>query len=245
MPTHTASPPKTKRPRPDFPPLPTPAVRWLTACGALLLIGACVFCARWGLADLVLAEASRKQIALQSHTARNNDAEEVRAVGEALLQAQRADPRNPGTAEQRGSHFALNVQDEASDGSIGSHWAKAREQYALAVALRPSSPYSWANIAWTKYHLGQVDKEFYRALNNAIRLGPWEPEVQFVIVDLGFALWEKMPVELRPKVLTIAQNGQNRYSTQIAAIAREHGRLAEVCKFAKLASKPVCAAIPG
>ena len=111
--------------------------------------------------------------------------------------------------------------------------------------MRPTSPYSWANLAWTKFHLKQIDAEFYLALDSAIRLGPWEPEVQFVVVDLGFALWQQLPAEMRPKILAIAQNGQRRYGTQIAAIAHQRGRLADVCKFEKLATMPVCKAISG
>jgi hypothetical protein len=93
--------------------------------------------------------------------------------------------------------------------------------------------------------LGQVDAEFYLALQSAINLGPWEPEVQFVVVDLGFALWEQMPTDFQPQVMTLAQNGQRRYATQIVAIAQRRGRLPEACKIEKLAAMPACKLNPG
>ena len=244
----TANRPKTKPTRPDSRPHHPVAGRWPAAIGALLLMGVCVLCARWGFADLLASDAIARQAVLQERADGKGEpvaAREAKAVGDALLLAQRFDPGNPTIAEQLGSLYALNVRNGDAGGALGSQRAKSLEQYALAVAMRPTSPYSWANLAWTKYYLGQVDAEFYRALEHAIRLGPWEPEVQFVVVDLGFALWDEMPAALRPKILAMAQNGQRRYAAQMIAIARKRGRLADVCKFEKLAVMAACRPVSG
>lgn len=250
MPTHTASHPKIKPPRPESH-APGVAIRVTAgvAAGVLLLLGA--LCARWGFADLVVTDAISRQVQLETQASRTGvvvAAHEANEVIASLLRAQGIDPGNPTTAEQLGGAYTIDVQDTrlpAADRAMTRQWAKAFEQYSLAVSLRPTSPYSWANRAWTKYYQGQVDKELYVALQNAINLGPWEPEVQFVVVDLGFALWDEMPIDLRPQVLALAQNGQRRYGAQIAAIAKKRGRLAEVCTFEKLALLPVCASPPG
>ncbi|MCY7388509.1 MAG: hypothetical protein LH481_10665 [Burkholderiales bacterium] len=171
------------------------------------------------------------------------DAKEASEVVASLLRAQRIDPGNPATAEHLGGAYTIDVQSRREAGpksALTRQWPQAFEQYSRAVVLRPTSPYSWANRAWTKYYLGQIDRDLYVALQNAINLGPWEPEVQFVVVDLGFALWEEMPVDLRPQVLALAQNGVRRYGAQIIAIAQKRGHLADVCKFEKLASLPAC-----
>ena len=244
----TANPPKTKRPRPDRRPLRTATRRGLAVVGACLLIGVCVLCARRGWADRVAADATIRLTALQEASARTGAAVaagEARALAAALELAQRFEPGNPTTAEQLGGLYSLNVREAEAGAALGSQRARALEQYAMAVALRPTSPYAWANLAWTKYYLGQVDAEFYRALEAAMRLGPWEPEVQFVVVDLGLALWDEMPAALRPGILAMAQNGQRRYPSQIVAIAGKRGRLAEVCNFEKLAKMAVCKAISG
>jgi len=224
------------------------AGRGWAALGVCLLIGVCVLCARRGLADLVVIDASARQRALQEEMARTGElatAGEARAVAESFLRAQSLEPGNPATAEQLAGLYTLNARDPQSGGALGPQWAKAREQYAGAVVMRPTSPYSWANLAWTKYYLGQVDAEFYHALDVAIRLGPWEPEVQFIVTDLGFALWDELPAEIRPGVLAMAQNGQRRNATQIAAIAQKRGRLAEVCGSEKLAKLPACKPVAG
>ena len=245
MPIHTASLPKIKPPRPESGARNVVA-RWTAgaAAGILLFLG--VLCARWGFADLIVTNAMSRQVFLQAEAARTGVAvssKEADEVITTLLRAQRIDPNNPATAEQLGGSYTIDVQDTRQQGSnraVTREWAKADEQYSRAVALRPTSPYAWANRAWTKYYQGKVDMDLYVAMQNAINLGPWEPEVQFVVVDLGFALWDEMPMDLRPQILALAQNGQRRYAAQIVAIAQKRGRLTEVCKLEKLASLAAC-----
>ena len=250
MPTHTASHPKIKPPRPE-PGARNVVALWAAGAAAVILLFLGVLCARWGFADLIVTDAMARQAFLQGEAARTGvpvTAKEADEVVASLLRAQRIDPNNPATAEQLGGAYTIDVQDRRQQGSnraVNREWAKAYEQYSRAVALRPTSPYAWANRAWTKYYQGKVDMELYVAMQNAINLGPWEPEVQFVVVDLGFALWDEMPIDLRPQILTLAQNGQRRYATQIVAIAQKRGRLTEVCKLEKLASLPACASHRG
>jgi endonuclease V-like protein UPF0215 family len=45
--------------------------------------------------------------------------------------------------------------------------------------------------------------------------------------------------------MTLAQNGQRRYATQIVAIAQRRGRLPEACKIEKMAAMPACKLNPG
>ena len=250
MPTHTGSRPKTKPSKPDSR-LPSFALRIAAIVAAGLLVSLGAFSARWGLADLVIMDALSTQALLQAKATRAGtsvDAIAVNEVIESLLRAQSIDPNSPAIAEHLGGAYTIDVQENRQatpSGVVTRQWPQAFEQYSRAVVLRPTSPYSWANRAWTKYYLGQVDKGLYDALQNAINLGPWEPEVQFVVVDLGFALWEEMPVDLRPQVLALAQNGARRYGAQIIAIARKRGHLADVCKFEKLVPLPACKSVAG
>lgn len=240
----TASRPATKKPRrPDSRSHRTVAGRILAVVGALFLMGASVQSARWGFGEIVLADALVRLDELAGRAGGRGDAvllREVAAIDDALQLAQRIDPGNPATAEARGGLHSLIVRESADSIPVGGQRALALGQFATAVDLRPTSPYTWANLARTRYALGLIDEAFYRALRHAIRLGPWEPEVQFAVVDMGFALWDEMPADLRPGVLAMAQNGQRRYAAQIVAIAQTRGRQAEVCVFEKLAALPAC-----
>ena len=239
----TANRPKTKPRRRDSLRLMQGVSRWLAVIGAVLLIGAVVFSVRSGIADLIIRDAIIQHTELSERAARTGitaDMREANAIIDELLRSQRLDPGNPATAEKLGSLYSLNVRNVDAGTTLGARREKALEQYSSAVGKRPTSPYAWANIAWTKYHLGQVDADFYRALDNAIRLGPWEPEIQMVILEFGFALWEELPPDMRPKILAVARNGQHRQAEKILAIARKRGRLAEVCKIEKLAKSAAC-----
>ncbi len=216
-----------------------------------MLLSLCVFCARWGVADLLVVDALATQSLLQAKATRSGSAIDAKEAGEviaSLLHAQRIDPTNPATAEHLGGAYAIDVQNKREAGSksaIARQWPEAFEQYSRAGVLLPTSPNAWANRAWTKYYLGQIDRDLFAALQNAINMGPWEPEVQFVVIDLGFALWEVMPVDLRPQVLELAQNGARRHGAQIIAIAQRRGHMADVCKFEKLALLPACKSVAG
>ena len=226
--------------------MPSAAERVAAVAAAGLLLSLCVFSARWGIADIVVVDALLTQALLQAKATRTGEAVDANEAGEvvaSLHRAQAIDPDNPATAEHLGGAYTIDVQNKRVAGPKGAltrQWQQAFEQYSRAVVLRPTSPYSWANRAWTKFYIGQLDRDLYVALQNAINLGPWEPEVQFVVVDLGFALWEDMPVDLRPQVLALAQNGVRRYGPQIISIAQKRGHLADVCKFEKLAALPAC-----
>ena len=237
----TVNPPKIKPRRPDSTRLQGPAGRLLAVFGAIALLGVCVISARWGIADLIAVDTIARQSALQQialKTREPADAVEVNAIRDGLLAAQRLEAGNPTLAEQLGELYAVVVRAEGAGGLVGAQYDKSLAQYANAVLLRPTSPYSWANLAWIKYQVGQADAVFYRAIENAARLGPWEPEVQFTLVDLGFAMWEEMPQRLRPIIIDIAKNSQRRYADKLAAIAARRSRLALVCEFEKLVKMP-------
>ena len=166
----TASHQKTKRLKPNSHLLPSIAIRSVVVVGAVLLVAVCVLCARWGFADLIVTDAMSRQALLQGEAARTGvtvTSKEAEEVITSLLRAQRIDPNNPATAEQLGGAYTIDVRKTDRQGSnraVTREWAKADEQYSRAVALRPTSPYAWANRAWTKYYQGKVDMELYVAM---------------------------------------------------------------------------------
>ena len=102
-------------------------------------------------------------------------------------------------------------------------------QYRAAAAMRPGSPYVWASIATLKLRLNDMDFEFYGALERAGRLGPWEPQVQIAIVDVGLAAWEWLARPARDMVLGALERGLLRQAPEIRRIAAVHGTLQQVC----------------
>lgn len=64
-----------------------------------------------------------------------------------------------------------------------------------ALRLRPISPYSWAIFLSIKRDLKEYDGEFRHALHRVIELGPWEPLLLPVLIDVGSSAWSSMPAK--------------------------------------------------
>ncbi len=95
--------------------------------------------------------------------------------------------------------------------------------------MRPGSPYAWASIALLKLRLGQIDGEVHAALDRAARLGPWEPQVQIALADVGLAAWSRLAPPARSTVIGALERGLRREEREIRRIAAAHGTLPQVC----------------
>ena len=105
----------------------------------------------------------------------------------------------------------------------------AVEHFVSALVLRPSSPYTWANIAEVRYRLGATSGDFEQVLTTAAYLGPNEPEVQRLVVDLGFALWDEIGAPSRAAVLRSLTLGMQRNPLEMLQISDRRGRLDLAC----------------
>jgi hypothetical protein len=95
--------------------------------------------------------------------------------------------------------------------------------------MRPGSPYAWASIALLKLRLGQMDAEFYGALERAAQFGPWEPAVQVAIADAGLAAWRRLAPPAKALVVADLERALLRQAPEIRRIAAAHGTLPLVC----------------
>lgn len=67
----------------------------------------------------------------------------------------------------------------------------ALAQWRRLAEMNPASPFAWANLMQTKFQLRQFDTEFYRAWDEAIRLGAHELEVNRVVAYVGLREWAR------------------------------------------------------
>ncbi|MGE5490044.1 MAG: hypothetical protein ACM31P_02030 [Actinomycetota bacterium] len=91
-----------------------------------------------------------------------------------------------------------------------------------AVALRPGSAYGWAIELLVKKELGEHDEAFRRALRMTARLGPWEPELQRIVVDAGLEAWTDLPEAEQAVVMQVLLHGMKRQPSAMRAIAEKH-----------------------
>ncbi|HZW26316.1 MAG TPA: hypothetical protein VFF26_12600 [Gallionella sp.] len=193
------------------------SILWVS--GALLLF--VVFSAvRIGTADF-LSGYVRDEIAAWSMAP--PDASDLAAVSRALDLAQWISPGNP-------DHYADMARlDLVRSGMPGTTAAEKIEllRHGLkpirqAIALRPASSYSWAILLRLKNELGEYDAEFRRSLERTVTLGPWEPELQLVVADVGWSAWAVLPGAEREMVRENLVRGMKRQAEAMLAIAQAH-----------------------
>ena len=208
-------------------PEPVSPQRWLLAGAPILALAAWTATAlRWGMADAELSQASRELERWEADGALP-DLDSWLEVRSTLLAAQRREAGNPTLQE---ALARLHAQRHEGNAGAEVFQEQALDYFQRAAVQRPVSPYNWASIALTRYRLGLIDAELLRALANAVRLGPWEPEVQFIVADIGFALWDELPDAQRKEVLQTAVRGMKRYADNVVSIAGKRGRLELVCQ---------------
>lgn len=73
----------------------------------------------------------------------------------------------------------------------------AIEQYRAACALRPTFPYTWAQLALAKHQRGQDDAELWTAFDQALRYGFAEATLQPSLTDIALMRWPALSTERR------------------------------------------------
>lgn len=200
---------------------------------AALLVAGIHAAALRGLAD---AHYTSARLALGEWTAAGppaNAAPRADAIASALASMRQAlafEPSNPHFVEQAARLQELRVLGlQSRDPALRDGLRQSLARYREAAAMRPGSPYVWASIAMLKVRLNDMDFEFYGALERAGRLGPWEPQVQIAMIDVGLATWAWLARPGRDLVLGALERGLLRQAPEIKRIAAVHGSLPQVC----------------
>ena len=194
-------------------------ILFCTAAAGLLLAGIYAAGMR-GLADAEYYPA-RRAMTQWSAAKRPPSAVALDAAQASLERAAALAPSNPLYVEELGRLYemrALPLPLPASRPLL----EQSRAQFRRAAALRPGSPYAWSNLALVKYRLGEMDFEFYGALDRAARFGPWEPAVQLALADIGLASWRWLALPGKLTVLGAIERGMLRQGKEIDRLAGLH-----------------------
>lgn len=205
----------------------------LAAAVGLCLLALTAVALRWGMADVLHRDADRVMARWQ-HERSMPDLPDWLEVRDTLARAQRLDPGNPAIVESSGLLHSQRVQDGSGSGVFQEEALALFEQ---AAVLRPTSPYTWANIVMTRYRLGKIDAKFTAALAMAQHLGPWEPEVQLIAADFGMAAWNELDAPGRTALKATLTRGAKRQGAQLVQLGEKRGRLGLVCELPELVAK--------
>jgi hypothetical protein len=116
----------------------------------------------------------------------------------ALMRALELDPVNPNLLEDLGRLYAASVeQGVAVNPYVRDMRQQSKMYFSRAVAYRPTSGRAYGAVAGIKFALGDLDSEFSASLLQAHRRGPWDPQLQLLVIELGLASWQALPDENR------------------------------------------------
>ncbi len=189
--------------------------------GVALLAWLALAAIRAGAADAIVYDASREMGTWAASHAQPG-VQTWTWVHEELERAAAASPRNPTVHELLGD---LDARSESAQ-----YRAQALDHFVRALELRPSSPYTWADIARLKYRTGDTGADFETALVRSAELGPAEPEVQQTVAFLGLAVWNEVAPATRTVIERMVSAGMRREPEAMLQIAQRRGRLDVACR---------------
>jgi hypothetical protein len=138
-------------------------------------------------------------------------------------------PNNPWPLEELGT-LQLRGMGAIRDPQLAVAAARsANEDFRIALKVRPTSPFSWANFALSKLYLGEQDDELFRALGRAEELGPWEPEVQQAVIFVGLTVWNRLSPVQQAAVVRTMERGAQKNQGKIFEIAKTFNRVDLFC----------------
>jgi hypothetical protein len=152
------------------------------------------------------------------------------AARDALAEASRLEPDNPLFVEETGRLYERRVAAaDPAQAVVRSYLERALGEFRRAARMRPASPFAWTNVALVKFRLKALDAEFRVAIENAARLGPWEPGVQRALADIGFVGWRDLSAPVRAVIAGAIERALFTQPGDIERLAKRDGRAAAFC----------------
>ena len=160
----------------------------LVKAGIAVLISGLLYIAYiavcWGIADWHSEQAT--QIIERWRKGEEVTKEQWVEAHTAIEQALSLDPKHPAYLHRMGRLYHIGMLPRLSSVQVFRERGELSKQYFRdAIAMRRSWPSTWSNLALVKRDLGEFDEEMDLAIEKAVTLGPWEPEVHRMIATTG------------------------------------------------------------
>jgi len=208
-------------------------LKYLLVIPCFLLIVVIKISASWGLAD-VENQKARVYLKHWVNDANSFSTEDWDKAYSYVKSALEKDPYNPELLSLMGNVYEWNSfqsynQSQNNQFQNNQNRKLALDYYRNAVELRPQWPYTWSDIVLLKYKMSEFDQEFQLALNNATELGPWEPNVQKIISEVGLSSWNELEHSQRITIVENIRRGVTMQPRVMLDILEKYGQLRMVC----------------
>ena len=133
-------------------------------------------------------------------------------------------PDDPDMQERMGDLHAVAGQRDWADSALrAQHYARAASYYDVAIALRPSSPQTWAMLAAARQAMGAPPATVHAAWAQAQRRGPFEGHVQPILMQVVLADWDGAAPAMQAWAKDLFDRGGASTQRDINALARRYG----------------------
>lgn len=175
-------------------------------------------------ADWASAAVRQQVLAWVGGTGLPKSQQEWDAAKTALQASLDLAPDDPDMQERMGDlHFVAGQRDWADQTLRGRHYANAASYYDVAIALRPSSPQTWAMLAAARQAMGAPPQAVQSAWARAQRLGPFEGHVQPILMQVVLADWEGASPAMQTWAKELFDRGSASTQRDINTLARGYG----------------------
>lgn len=203
-------------------------IRGLSILPIAVLCGLSFLAAKQALSDFYTHTAAL-DIEAWSRPGFRRDADPLPQVIERLGRALAIAPDNAWALEFMGS-MQFEAIRGATDPQIAVAAARAsRDSFRSALWQHPTASQTWVNLALAKQSLGEIDGEFFAALEQSARYGPWEPPVLLLGLQTGLGAWDRASPAQRELILGMRDRAVQRDAASVNRIARDHSRPELAC----------------
>jgi len=202
--------------------------RYLFIIPCLILIGLTITAGYRGLADIDVKSAQRRTTLWEDDVSTLNKTEWTIAYN-SVSEALDKDPLNPELLTLMANVQEWKIYLDKNDVKNNHYLSLALNNYRKAAQLRPTWPHTWSHISLVKYRMGEIDQEFQLAIENATKMGPWEPRVQQIVAEVGLSVWKELDFSMREKIVRNIQRGIKNQPVLMLDILKKHGQLNMVC----------------
>jgi hypothetical protein len=209
---------------------PSALVRASIAALLLLLGYALSIATRTGLAD-VYAEPAKSYLQMKRDANEVLTREEWDALYGSLIRALALAPGDPDNLSELGRlHRILLEADDLDVGEITHDGDTGASYYQAALALRPTWPWDWGNLALVKYQQYQETSGVYQdALVRAVEFGPRESSLQYRVAELGASSWRALKPAAALAVLAAAERALERDDQSFSGMSDPKERWRPLC----------------
>lgn len=214
-----------------MPDVAPPALGRASIAALLLLLGYAIsIAARTGLAD-VYAETAKSYLQTKRDAGEALTQTEWQALYDSLAQALTLAPGDPANMSELGRlHRIVLERDDLDAAEILRYGDAAAGYYQAALALRPTWPWDWSNLALVKYEQYQDTSGVYQdALVRAVEFGPRESSIQDRVAELGSNSWSALNPAAALAVLTAADRALERDAQSLAGMSDAKERWRPLC----------------